>query len=201
VSIKKLVRGQQREHPVLVPDYALSYYEKYKHFPLKAARLNARRYKSLGCLTVEDLAQEATIGFLQALRSPKFESHPNKPAFLFSYCSGYITHLLHRKSRMIKPSYESIKNGDRNFHISLEVIGEQDQGSQELDSEERISYGNELQNEIAREFLSSLSPGAQIAYEWKSKLTPATMRALPALKSLLLALEPEPSSTEKSYEN
>jgi hypothetical protein len=95
-------------------------YNKYKHLVIKAAQLGAQRYKVLGSSTYDDLIQEASLGFLAAIRSPRFVDHPNKPAYIYTFCYGYITHHMHRKTRVVRISYKELKTGQSFFHIPLD---------------------------------------------------------------------------------
>jgi DNA-directed RNA polymerase specialized sigma subunit len=67
------------------------------------------RHSFTGSLTYDDLKQTAWTGILSALKQPKYETHPNKNAYVFTFAAGYVRHALHRKSRMVKVPWETMK--------------------------------------------------------------------------------------------
>lgn len=101
-----------------------AYFKLYTPLAIKAAQVNLRRYGSIGCLTYEDLLQEAYVGLCTVVRSPKIETHNNPKAYVASFCSGYITHLIHRKSRMVMLPYKCMKAGESSYHIESSLIPE-----------------------------------------------------------------------------
>ncbi len=110
-------------------------YDNFKHLAERAARSNFRRYQSTGCLTLDDLIQEGYLGLIIAVRKKKALTHKNPGAYIYSFCSGYITHALHRKSRVVKPPYSALKAKVPCFHVSLEAIS--DTGEQNLEPQDQ----------------------------------------------------------------
>lgn len=77
------------------------------------------KHSFTGCLTYDDLKQAAWTGILSALRQPKYETHPNKNAYIFSFAAGYVRHNLHRKSRVVKVPWETMRDGQAGLaHLS-----------------------------------------------------------------------------------
>lgn len=77
------------------------------------------KHSYTGCLTYEDLKQTAWTGILSALGQPKYEEHPNKNAYIFSFAAGYVRHAIHRKSRMVKVPWETMRtNQAGTAHLS-----------------------------------------------------------------------------------
>ena len=75
-----------------------------------ACRSIQKAYSFTGCLTKDDLYSTAWVGALVAISKEKFPLVKNKLAYVFVFARGYITHDLHRKSRMIKAPWEDIKS-------------------------------------------------------------------------------------------
>lgn len=77
------------------------------------------KHSYTGSLTYDDLKQTAWTGIISALGQPKYESHPNKNAYVFSFAAGYIKHALHRKSRMVKVPWETMRGNQGGLaHLS-----------------------------------------------------------------------------------
>jgi hypothetical protein len=68
-----------------------------------------KSYSFTGSYTVEDLYSTGWLGAISAINQPKFSACTNKLAYIFTFSRGYMTHALHRKSRMIKCPWEDIK--------------------------------------------------------------------------------------------
>ena len=75
-----------------------------------ACRSIQKAYSFMGCLTKDDIYSTAWVGALTAISKEKFPLVKNKLAYVFVFARGYITHDLHRKSRMIKAPWEDIKS-------------------------------------------------------------------------------------------
>lgn len=84
-------------------------WETYSYLIKRVTKSIVKRQKWLGCLTADDLIQTASQGLLNGIRAPRFPNHPNKIAYLSTYCRGYCLHLIARKSRMIRPSDLALK--------------------------------------------------------------------------------------------
>lgn len=76
-----------------------------------SVRAIQKAYSFTGCLTTEDLCNTGWVGALTALTKEKFPKVKNKMAYIYVFSKGYIQHAVHRKSRMIKPSYADLKAG------------------------------------------------------------------------------------------
>jgi hypothetical protein len=74
-----------------------------------SVRALQKAYSYTGCLTYDDLYSTGWVGALTALTKERFPTVTNKLAYLYVFSKGYGQHALHRKSRMIKPSYEDLK--------------------------------------------------------------------------------------------
>lgn len=141
----------------------LEYFKTYEHLAKKAAFVNSRRYQSRGCLTYEDLVQEAYVGLCAAVRSPKLESHSNPGGYVMSFCSGYITHAIHRKSRMVKLPYSCMKKGEGSYHIDSSKMPEIAYESPELEAwDPRLTeFLNQLSDTEYKRFIKTGAIGAK----------------------------------------
>jgi hypothetical protein len=74
-----------------------------------SVRAIQKAYSFTGCLTAEDLYNTGWVGALTALTKEKFAKVKNKLAYIYVFSKGYQQHAVHRKSRMIKPSYEDLR--------------------------------------------------------------------------------------------
>jgi hypothetical protein len=84
-----------------------------------AVRKVKKTHSFTGSMTDNDLKQTAWLGITSAINQPKFDKHPNKQAYLFVFATGYIRHALHRKSRMIKVPWETLKENQSGYaHLS-----------------------------------------------------------------------------------
>jgi DNA-directed RNA polymerase specialized sigma24 family protein len=145
-------------------------FRQYEHMARRAARTWAKRYKSIGSLTQDDLYQHACMGLISAFRGEVFATHPNPKAYLGSFCAGYITHAVHRKSYMVKPPYKQIKAGTAMGHASFE--------HRRLDP--GAMWPEPLEDDID-EFLESLSPAALLRYNNTGELPPDSQATFEAL--------------------
>lgn len=95
---------------VIAEQHGISYAEIEKVVK-NSVRAIQKAYSFTGCLTTEDLCNTGWVGALTALTKEKFAKVKNKMAYIYVFSKGYIQHAVHRKSRMIKPSYADLKAG------------------------------------------------------------------------------------------
>lgn len=68
-----------------------------------------KAYTFTGCYTLEDLYSTGWLGAISAINQEKFGRCHNKLAYIYVFARGYMTHALHRKSRMVKVPWEDLK--------------------------------------------------------------------------------------------
>lgn len=68
-----------------------------------------KAYTFTGSYTAEDLYSTGWLGAISAINQEKFGRCHNKLAYIYVFSRGYMTHALHRKSRMVKVPWEDLK--------------------------------------------------------------------------------------------
>jgi DNA-directed RNA polymerase specialized sigma subunit len=149
-----------------------SRYKEYEHLATRAAKLWYKRYACTGSMTYDDFLQEARVGLINGLRHLETKTHANPSAYLASFAMGYITHAVHRTSRMVRPSYQQIKRGKALGHASLEHIS--------------MDPGYELPEPLetdVQEFLQSLTPRQLNRYNKTGSLPPQHQKTFRQLRA------------------
>lgn len=95
--------------PLKIAEYYGITYAEIEKVVKNSVRAIQKAYSFTGCLTTEDLYNTGWVGALTALTKQKFGKVKNKLAYIYVFSKGYQQHAVHRKSRMIKPSYEDLK--------------------------------------------------------------------------------------------
>ena len=78
-----------------------------------------KAYSFTGSLTDEDLIHTGWIGVISALNQDKFTNCVNKCAYIYVFARGYMTHDLHRKSRVVRVPWALLKDKASGYgHLS-----------------------------------------------------------------------------------
>lgn len=95
-------------------------YDEIEALVLKAAHSVRKAYRNLGSGTFDDLVAEGWKGAIQAARNEKVSFHTNPKGYIYTFARGYMTHFLHRRSRIVHHPWAIIKDDQENFgHVQL----------------------------------------------------------------------------------
>jgi hypothetical protein len=144
----------------IAAEYSISYDDINKVVG-NAVKSIKKCYSFTGSYTFEDLHHTGWNGAISAINQEKFGRCKNKLAYIYTFARGYMTHALHRKSRVVKVPWEELKLQKPTAHLSYSWGNLPEPGVCDPEPDDKYGLLAQLSDKDAKKILRGLIPSLE----------------------------------------